>query len=83
MEYLRADRCGAWQQRTANVLPTNSQLTCGRVIFCQRLILSMCPFALSAGLQPMLPYLVPLLADEVGRNLGDAAQLHVVLRCAC
>lgn len=43
----------------------------------------MCPFALSAGLQPMLPYLVPLLADEVGRNLGDAAQLHVVLRCAC
>ncbi len=39
-----------------------------------------CPPSFSAGLQPMLPYLVPLLADEVGRNLGDAEQLEVVLR---
>lgn len=35
---------------------------------------------LYAGLQPMLPYLVPLLADEVGKNLGDSKQLHIILR---
>ncbi|KAL4439654.1 hypothetical protein ABPG75_002655 [Micractinium tetrahymenae] len=36
--------------------------------------------ATDPGLQPMLPYLAPLLADEVGKNLGDAGQLHSVLR---
>ncbi len=35
----------------------------------------------SAGLQPMLPYLVPLMAQEVGRNLGNAQHLRLVLRC--
>ncbi|EFN51843.1 hypothetical protein CHLNCDRAFT_139708 [Chlorella variabilis] len=36
--------------------------------------------ATDPGLQPVLPYLVPLLADEVGRNLKDVQQLRVVLR---
>lgn len=35
-----------------------------------------------AGLQPMLPYLVPLLAQEVGRSLGNVQHLRMVLRCA-
>lgn len=35
--------------------------------------------ATDPGLQPVLPYLVPLLADEVGRNLKDVQQLRVVL----
>jgi hypothetical protein len=36
--------------------------------------------ATDPGLQPALPYLVPLLADEVGNNLGNAEQLRLILR---
>lgn len=35
-----------------------------------------------AGLQPMLPYLVPLLAQEVGCNLGNVQHLRLLLRWA-
>ncbi|PSC74770.1 transcription initiation factor TFIID subunit 6-like isoform X1 [Micractinium conductrix] len=35
--------------------------------------------ATDPGLQPVLPYLVPLLAEEVSKNLGDARQLHTIL----
>ncbi|KAL4854072.1 Transcription initiation factor TFIID subunit 6 [Chlorella vulgaris] len=37
--------------------------------------------ATDPGLQPLLPYLVPMLADEVGRRLVHAGHLQLMLRC--